>query len=63
MDVEKAKTELLEKKKLEIKDSLKMLENCYSAIDFWIISSLKNELISINEELLIRERKNNKHGS
>ena len=62
MDVKKARTELLEYRKLGIKDSLNMLKNCNSAIDFWIISSLKNELIDINEELLIREKEKNNNG-
>jgi hypothetical protein len=57
MDLKKARTELLEHRKTGIKDSLSMLNNCNSAIDFWIVSSLKKELVDINEELLFRERK------
>ena len=52
MDLKKVRTELLEHRKSGIKDSLSMLKNCNSAIDFWIISSLKKELSGVEEELL-----------
>lgn len=58
MDLKKARTELLEYRKKDISRSIDLLWNSQSAADFWIVSSLKRELNSINEELLRRKEEN-----
>ena len=49
MDIKKARTELLEYRKKDIKRSIDLLWNSQSASDFWIVNSLKRELNAINE--------------
>ena len=58
MDIKKARTELLEYRKKDIKRSIDLLWNSQSASDFWIVNSLKRELNAINEELLKRKEEN-----
>ena len=61
MSIKEIRTELLEHRRLDIKDSLNTLNNSMTAIDFWVINSLKRELVNINEELLVREKENIKY--
>lgn len=61
MSIKEIRTELLEHRRLDIKDSLNTLNNSMTAIDFWVINSLKRELANINEELLVREKENIKY--